>query len=1112
MQKNNKSYRIKYDQENPIDHINIKIDQDFDLLEVLTMDITQEDAYKLYTSNYGVVVGRVLANDGFGIPNAKISIFLTNNSLDQTLDSSILYPYKTTSDKNNDGIRYNLLPSNKTSKCYQNVGSFPSKRDILDNNSKLEVFDNFYRYTTTTNESGDYMFFGIPTGVQSIHVDIDLSDIGVLSQTPRDMVYKGYGLKQFDSPNKFKKSTNLDSLPQIISQDTTVFVYPFWGDETQGEIAISKKTINIPYKFEPTCVFMGSIFTDSEKGGISKTCRPNTKSGIMSEMTTSQGSIEMIRQTIDGKIEKFDINGTRVINNDGVWCYQIPMNLDYVITDEYGNLVPTTDPTKGIPTRTNVRFRVQLDDVGDEFVQSKTGVYLIPNNPKNHEDEDYEFNQNCKSTSFVNLFWNKVYSVKNYIPRIGKSTLLTNIGTDRHFNGIKSINYHESNNPTPYNNIWIDINLRFMLMCLLTTFFIIIVSQINRLINNLTNILYIPFIILDKKFAGDCNLIGEEDYVVPIGDSLLLDIDKQRIDGYQIQVTRLAGYNLKYNKNIKLVNGSENYPNLKPGTAMCNLHNTDILIKDENGIEFYATEKVSINFERVLDNNSSGLTKNIISCIETQLSSENGVINFDFSNDWLNGSLYSPKFLTKTSKNKKTGKQDPVFCGSWYQDYLNLYTAQPCTTPIDKTGNISGSNTDCSNGKCYQQTSTQVLSKGTIRRNDVDNIFYYRSIEFPGKTYGNKFLQATDVILLGSLNDCDQDGIPKLHQLLPTTSFKLPPDSFEADDTYTNVSETSPAYEKYMSGIDWGNKDTDGHFHDENGLFVAIDCMDSTTISKTCINASRLCEIGVNFDEKYSGSTYNGSTLMKYIDGYISTDEISDGDSRAMFSTLNGNGLKTKLDKFGRLVYDFTYNYPNGFDGKLRAVGLNNPISGDTFSNDYYKFRFGLNSDSEVGYDYNGGYSFPRYNNSFYFYFGLKPGNTSLDLFNNQYYVPCSDTEKDKFDVIYKTTGSTYLNNGVISLSVDRCVYPYNVYVNNILTITNIYDNKNIYINNLSNNTYTFKIIDSNLNEVVRVIQIIYIPTFNYSTKFNNYAFEEDYQPTFNYTQTLNYVDEQILT
>ena len=43
----------------------------------------------------------------------------------------------------------------------------------------LEMFDKYYRYTTVTNESGDYMIFGVPVGEQVLHVELDLSDIGI---------------------------------------------------------------------------------------------------------------------------------------------------------------------------------------------------------------------------------------------------------------------------------------------------------------------------------------------------------------------------------------------------------------------------------------------------------------------------------------------------------------------------------------------------------------------------------------------------------------------------------------------------------------------------------------------------------------------------------------------------------------------------------------------------------------------------------------------------------------------------------------------------------------------------------------------------------------------
>lgn len=37
------------------------------------------------------------------------------------------------------------------------------QREVLDNDTVLEIYDKYYKYTATTNKAGDYMIFGIPT-------------------------------------------------------------------------------------------------------------------------------------------------------------------------------------------------------------------------------------------------------------------------------------------------------------------------------------------------------------------------------------------------------------------------------------------------------------------------------------------------------------------------------------------------------------------------------------------------------------------------------------------------------------------------------------------------------------------------------------------------------------------------------------------------------------------------------------------------------------------------------------------------------------------------------------------------------------------------------------
>lgn len=173
-------------------YINVQLDQDFEFLEILSLKILQSQIYIRPCSDYGVVVGRISVNNGFGIPNAKVSIFIPLTSEDEN-DPIIadLYPYKTLNNTNDDGYRYNLLPYTQSYSNHTPTGTFPTRKDVLTNPYLIEVFDKYFKYTCTTNDSGDFMIFGVPLGSQTIHVDIDLSDIGEFSLSPQDLIRMG---------------------------------------------------------------------------------------------------------------------------------------------------------------------------------------------------------------------------------------------------------------------------------------------------------------------------------------------------------------------------------------------------------------------------------------------------------------------------------------------------------------------------------------------------------------------------------------------------------------------------------------------------------------------------------------------------------------------------------------------------------------------------------------------------------------------------------------------------------------------------------------------------------------------------------------------------------
>jgi hypothetical protein len=91
--------------------VNFELNQDFEFLEILSFKVRQSDVFSLNCANYGVVTGRVTANTGFGLPNAKVSIFIPIS--DEDVNNEVInaiYPYRNIKDTNEDGYRYNILP------------------------------------------------------------------------------------------------------------------------------------------------------------------------------------------------------------------------------------------------------------------------------------------------------------------------------------------------------------------------------------------------------------------------------------------------------------------------------------------------------------------------------------------------------------------------------------------------------------------------------------------------------------------------------------------------------------------------------------------------------------------------------------------------------------------------------------------------------------------------------------------------------------------------------------------------------------------------------------------------------------------------------------------
>jgi uncharacterized protein (DUF2141 family) len=648
------------------------------------------------------------------------------------------------------------------------------------------------------------MLFGVPVGNHVLNVDVDLSDIGIFSQRPYDFIEQGNPKKLFDSPTKFKAGKNLNNLTQIKNRQVGINVIPFWGEQQDKEVGISRVDVDLNYNLQPQAIFMGSIFGDNEKNSINKNCRPRKKMGKVCEMGEGEGTIEIIRKTSFGDVEKIDIEGGQLINDNGVWAFQLPMNLDYMITDEFGRLIPTDNPSKGIPTRARARFKISLNETGGSGRLRTKAKYLVPHNPESVRDIDYSFDESTPDIHFSDMYWNKIYTVKNHIARYQKNSN----GENRNFIGFKDVDDCVGfKNPIPFNKLDTDFNPLYTLLCIIITFIIEIITIINRIIS-------LQFPVGPFTIRPFCGLIDCIPIKCPINEIVY-------------------------------------YPGCRSGRCGSN---------------------TNVSKSKAID------------CFQIALAQTLNVFEFDFYNDWINGALYP--FLLKYKKTKTKEK----FCGededsredSNGLDTNNLVNTNP-NTFTDNQGNERG-------GRVKDVESIEI-DEGVIVSYE-DELFYKPLTTGRGDGVGGAKLYATDLYNLGSVFNCDWQGLPKIQQELISTTYQIPPFVTESDGaSQTTVTGLVP-------------------------LLFDISCTDISVDGKQSESIRRLCEIGVGLDEDESANIRIDSDdidselirrqLIKLNDSnyrFDDLDEIEANFESSPYITYRGKNKVGNLSQFSNSLY-----------------------------------------------------------------------------------------------------------------------------------------------------------------------------------------------------------------
>lgn len=985
----NESIRLRTTVGNSPQNIRFKLEQEFDFLEVLSLKITQEDLYQTFCADYGVVVGRVVANKGFGVPNAKVSVFIPISDEDEARTIiKDFYPYKTPFQKNSEGIRYNLLLT--TTDCYLNkpVGTFPTKEEFLDNDVILEVFEKYYKYTTKTNQSGDFMLFGVPVGQYTLHMDVDLSDIGKSSIRPYDLIASGYPEKLFDSPSEFKISTNLDTLAQIKTANVGIDVIPFWGDNENCEIGITRVDFDTNIDLESSALFFGSIFTDGGDDGVNYRCNPNNDMGFQENLTTGPGIIEMIRVTeIDPEkwynnseldpidIEKYSINSDKLIDENGTFAFPIPMNLGHVITDEFGNLVPSPDPSVGLPTKGMYRFKMKFDkdDGADGKYEPASAIFpnlgndfggnsLLDFYSSNIGDYDALGNNRKKTlnTHFHTFEWKQLYTIAHYIKKF--KTGLNNFS----FVGIKETDRSKILNPFPYTTAMWKFNIIYYYLAYTITFNITILKILISLVSLCIQLCIKISISLPKPINKTINLLNFCYQLCPFSfiGGLVPPIKlpcETAPNGESYDLPQLSSCNTTGCDNGK--------PACKCPQSPCK----QILDAVSNGTITPAVQELLDNGCGVSETGLSsfcfrisGLSEdsnvcleavnNWLCCIKLSLADDLRVIKNVFIDSWVFGTAYLLKFKHKV-KVKNDGTVKEKYCG----DVRNNFNRNKCCPDEPRWDDLELNCRDC-----------------LIRKLSKENNQYDKQ----EKVYCNN-LMPTKIISLGRVEMCPEI----LEDIQNSIITEGPLKKYKQNYLNNNVGYIGTYYENGWDGNYWVRNLKETSYVNPQEVLLYISRRDCN-LSSLFYNRSETSCHSNEFRPDWFFLYKESSKIYTEIELGGQFDEFSPDPNSSTYPYADMINSDPTFGGFlvnRELANRFS---PCGGDSPERCNGYGGPI--EMWSTNP-NLTTDLDQATSTSWDYGNSIldrsNKPKRNNMPYYYFGIFPGKTAISKLRSQYFT-----------------------------------------------------------------------------------------------------------------------------
>ncbi len=216
-------------------YLNVKINRSIDVLNTLNIYNVPINETPKFQNNTGVLFGKIesiqvlLDDDGnkMKIPlrDAVVGIFNPSDeipavgSVDQNGNRISLSLYE--------NLPYNIALDNL--KKYASFQSYLTDVNYSKNDFNNEKIPAKYKYTTITNENGEFILQNLPIGSQTLMVEIDLLKQGL---NPEEVALNFFPYPTVDDPN-------VSTIPHYNFNQYPINIVPSWGDFQTGYTQIN---------------------------------------------------------------------------------------------------------------------------------------------------------------------------------------------------------------------------------------------------------------------------------------------------------------------------------------------------------------------------------------------------------------------------------------------------------------------------------------------------------------------------------------------------------------------------------------------------------------------------------------------------------------------------------------------------------------------------------------------------------------------------------------------------------------------------------------------------------------------------------------------------------